>query len=192
MSAITVTLTPTLRLSDADFYELCQTNRDLRFERTAKGDLIIMPPVGGEGSSREAEVIIQLGIWNKQAKLGVVFSSSGGFRLPNGADRSPDAAWVEQSRWEALTEAERRRFPPIAPDFVIELRSATDELKPLQDKMHEYLENGVQLGWLINPQDGQVEVYRRGREVEILDSPGSVSGEPLLPRFVLELTEILS
>jgi Uma2 family endonuclease len=192
MSAITVTLTPVIELSDDAFYELCQNNRELRFERTAMGDLIIMPPVGGEGSSREAEAIIQLGIWNKHAKLGIVFSSSGGFKLPNGADRSPDAAWIERSRWEALPLEQRRKFPPIAPDFVIELRSETDELKSLQDKMQEYIENGVKLGWLLNPQDRQIEIYQPGQPVEVLNSPSQLSGEPLLPHFVLDLSEIFS
>ena len=156
------------------------------------GELVIMPPVGGEGSSREAEAITQLGIWNKQAKLGIVFSSSGGFKLPNGADRSPDAAWIERSRWEALPLEQRRKFPPIAPDFVIELRSETDELKPLQDKMREYMENGVKLGWLLNPKDRQVEIYQPGQPVEVLNSPSQLSGEPLLPHFVLDLSEIFS
>jgi Uma2 family endonuclease len=192
MNAITLTLTPAIELSDDAFYELCQTNRDLRFERTAQGELIIMPPVGGEGSSREADAIVQLGMWNKQAKLGIIFSSSGGFKLPNGADRSPDAAWIVQTRWDALTTEQRRKFPPIAPDFVIELRSETDDLKTLQAKMREYMENGVRLGWLLNPQDRQVEIYRLGQAVEVLSSPKRLSGEPLLPDFVLELSEIFN
>lgn len=190
MNAITLTLTPAIELSDDAFYELCQTNRDLRFERTAQGELIIMPPVGGEGSSREADAIAQLWTWNKQVKLGVVFSSSGGFKLPNGADRSPDAAWITQTRWDALTPEQRRKFPPIAPDFVIELRSETDDLKTLQAKMQEYMENGVRLGWLLNPEDQQVEIYQPGQAVEVLSSPNRLSGEPLLPGFVLELSEI--
>jgi Uma2 family endonuclease len=192
MSAITVTLTPVIELSDDAFYELCQNNKDLRFERTAQGALIIMPPVGGEGSSREASAISQLWIWNKQAKLGIVFSSSGGFKLPNGSDRSPDAAWVRQARWNALTPEQRRKFPPIAPDFVIEVRSASDDIKTLRAKMREYMENGGELGWLINPQDRQVEIYRFGQEPEILQSPSSLSGEPLLPGFMFNLDELLS
>ena len=190
MSAITVTLTPAIDLNDDAFYELCQTNRDLRFERTAQGALIIMSPVGGEGSSREASAISQLWSWNKQTQLGVVFSSSGGFKLPNGADRSPDAAWVTQARWDALTPEQRRKFPPIAPDFVIEIRSASDDLKTLQAKMQEYLENGVRLGWLINPQERQVEIYRFGQAIELLQSPSSLSGELLLPVFLLDLSDI--
>ncbi|MBW4464492.1 MAG: Uma2 family endonuclease [Pegethrix bostrychoides GSE-TBD4-15B] len=191
MNAVTVTLNPVIKLSDDAFYELCQQNHDLRFERTAQGELLIMAPVGGEGSSREASAIAQLWSWNKQAKLGVVFSSSGGFKLPNGADRSPDAAWIAQARWDALTPEQRRKFPPIAPDFVIEIRSASDDLKPLQAKMQEYLENGVRLGWLINPQDRQVELYRLGQETEVLQSPSSLSGESLLPGFRLELDDEL-
>jgi Uma2 family endonuclease len=149
-----------------------------------------MAPVGGEGGRQEADLIIDLGLWNHQTRLGVVFSSSTGFRLPNGANRSPDAAWVRKERWEALSQEQRRKFPPLAPDFVIELRSATDELEPLQVKMQEYMENRVRLGWLINPQQRQVEVYRQGQPKETLNSPNSLSGEDILPGFVLDLSRI--
>ena len=193
MSAITVTLTPVIELSDDAFYEICQNNKDLRFERMAQGALIIMPPVGGESSSREASAISQLWVWNKQAKLGVVFSSSGGFKLPNGADRSPDAAWVKQARWDALTPEQRRKFPPIAPNFVIEVRSASDDLKTLQAKVREYIESGVELGWLINPQDRRVEIYRAGqsaRGTAIAHQPlrgAAPTGFCARPRGTLEL-----
>lgn len=190
MSALTLKLSPYLHLNDDDFYNLCQANPDLKLERTAAGELVVMPPTGGEGGKGEADLIVDLGIWNRQTQLGVVFSSSTGFKLPLGADRSPDAAWVVRSRWEALTCGERRKFPPLAPDFVIELRSATDELEPLQAKMQEYIDNGVQLGWLINPQQRQVEVYRQGEPKQILDSPSSLSGEDVLPGFVLDLNRI--
>lgn len=190
MSALTLKLSPVVRLNDDDFYNLCQANPELKLERTAKGELVVMPPTGGEGGKGEADLIVDLGTWNRQAQLGVVFSSSTGFKLPNGADRSPDAAWVRRERWSALTPGQRRKFPPLAPDFVIELRSATDELEPLPAKMQEYMDNGVQLGWLINPQQRQVEVYRQGRSKQILDSPSSLSGEEILPGLVLDLSRI--
>lgn len=190
MSALTLKLSPVVRMNDDDFYNLCQANPNLRLERTAKGELVVMPPTGGEGGKGEADLITDLNIWNRQTQLGVVFSSSTGFKLPNGAGRSPDAAWVELSRWSALSPGQRRKFPPLAPDFVIELRSATDELEPLQAKMQEYMENGVQLGWLINPQQRIVEVYRQGQPKQILNSPSSLSGEEVLPGFVLDLSRI--
>ena len=191
MTVITLNLSPAIQLRDDDFFKLCQANRDLKLERTAKGELVVMSPTGGEGGKREADLIIDLGLWNRQTGLGIVFSSSTGFKLPNGADRSPDAAWVSQARWQALTEDQRRKFPPLAPDFIIELRSATDELETLQAKMQEYMENGVQLGWLINPQQRQVEVYGQGQPKQILDSPSSLSGENVLPGFVLDLSNII-
>ena len=174
-------------ITDEQFYDLCQDNRDLRFERNAKGDLIIMPPTGGETSNKNAKITQKLGIWTDEDGTGIAFDSSGGFKLPNGADRSPDAAWIPLEKWQNLTEKERQRFVPLCPDFVIELRSKTDSLKSLQDKMREYLENGTRLGWLINPQDKQVEIYRQGKEVEILDYPQTLSGEDVLLGFVLDL-----
>lgn len=190
MTALTLNMSPVVQLSDDDFYNLCLANRELKLERTAKGELVIMPPTGGEGGRQEADLIIDLGAWNRQTGLGIVFSSSTGFKLPNGADRSPDAAWVTKERWEALTPHERRKFPPLAPDFVIELRSATDELETLQQKMQEYMENRVRLGWLINPQQRTVEIYRQGQSKETQESPGSLSGENVLPGFVLDLSRI--
>ncbi|PSB43924.1 hypothetical protein C7B80_22355 [Cyanosarcina cf. burmensis CCALA 770] len=177
-------------MNDDDFYNLCQVNPNLKLERTSTGELVVMPPTGGEGGKGEADLIVDLGIWNRQTQLGIVFSSSTGFKLPNGAARSPDAAWVELSRWEALTPEQRRKFPPLAPDFVIELRSPTDELEPLQAKMQEYMDNGVRLGWLVNPQQRIVEVYRQGQPKQVLDSPSSLSGEEVLPGFVLDLSRI--
>jgi Uma2 family endonuclease len=174
-------------LTDEQFYHLCQVNRDWQFERTAKGELIIMSPVGGVSGNREADLITDLNLWNRQTQLGRVFSSSTIFRLPNGGDRSPDAAWVSLERWEALTPEQQEAFPPICPDFVIELRSRTDALKPIQEKMQEYLNSGLRLGWLINPQAQQVEIYRPSREVEIVQFPVSLSGEDVLPGFVLNL-----
>ncbi len=187
MSPLTLNL-ETVYLSDEQFYQLCQNNPLLKFERNAKGELIIMSPVGGESGNREADLIIDLGIWNRQTGLGYTFSSSTVFKLPNGADRSPDAAWIRRERWEALTPEQRRKFPPIAPDFVIELRSATDDLETLRQKMQEYIDAEVQLGWLINPQQQQVEIYRPGQNVEVQNLPTELSGETILPGFSLSLS----
>lgn len=176
-----------VHLTDEQFYELCQNNRELKFERTPKEKLIIMSPVGGESGNREADLIADLVIWNRQTGLCFTFSSSTIFKLPNRADRSPDAAWILRERWEALTLEQRRKFPPIAPDFVIELRSATDELESLREKMGEYLDAGVRLGWLINPQQQQVEIYRQGRQVEVQNLPAELSGEVVLPGFTLSV-----
>ncbi|MHC5597949.1 MAG: Uma2 family endonuclease [Nostoc sp.] len=186
MSPLTLKL-DTVHLSDEQFYHLCQNNRELKFERTAKGELIIMSPFGGESGNREADLIIDLGIWNRQTGLGYTFSSSTIFKLPNGADRSPDAAWIQQERWQGLTPQQRRKFPPIAPDFVIELRSATDDLEMLRSKMQEYMDAGVQLAWLINPQQQQVEIYRQKEDLEVQNLP-TLSGENVLPGFSLSLS----
>ena len=174
-------------LSDEQFYQLCQANQNWQLERTALGELVIMSPVGGVSGNREADLITDLNLWNRQTQLGRVFSSSTIFRLPNGGDRSPDAAWVANERWESLTPEEQEKFPPICPDFVIELRSRTDSLQKLQEKMQEYLNSGLRLGWLINPQAQQVEIYRPNQSVEIVQLPVSLSGEDALPGFVLDL-----
>jgi Uma2 family endonuclease len=188
----TLTLPVTLdlthvHLSDEQFYQLCVGNPELAIERTAKGALILMPPVGGDSGNREMELGTDLSLWNRQFGLGKVFSSSTIFKLPGGGDRSPDAAWVELSRWQALTPEQRQTFPPIAPDFVMELRSRTDSLAMLQDKMQEYLDSGVRLGWLFNPQDQQVEVYRQGQSKQVYVLPTELSGEEVLPGFVLQV-----
>jgi Uma2 family endonuclease len=177
----------TVNFTDEQFYQLCQKNSDLKFERTSTGELIIMPPMGGESGNREAEFIIDLGIWNRQTGLGYTFSSSTIFKLPNGSDRSPDAAWIKKERYSALTPEQKRKFPPIAPDFVIELRSATDDLKTLRQKMQEYMDAGVKLGWLINPQQQQIEIYRLGKDVELRNLPTELLGEEILPGFSLSL-----
>lgn len=176
-----------VHLTDEQFYQLCMNNPDLTIERDAKGNLIFMAPVGGNGGRQEADFIIDLGIWNRATQRGEVFSSSTLFRLPGGGDRSPDVAWVERSRWQALTPEQRQKFPPIAPDFVIELRSPTDSLAMLQEKMQEYMTSGVRLGWLVNPQDQQVEIYRPGQANEIRSLPTQLSGETVLPGFVLTI-----
>ena len=189
MSPLTIKIDP-LTLSDEQFYQLCQNNRDLRFERTCRGDLVIMPPTGGETGNRNLEIAYQLQAWSRSNKLGIAFDSSTGFKLPNGSDKSPDAAWIPLEKWNSLTLKQQQSFLPLCPDFVIELRSKSDDLKSLQEKMEEYLENGNQLGWLINRQDRQVEIYRQGRAVEVLSNPMMLSGEDILPSFVLDLVTI--
>ncbi|MBW4597343.1 MAG: Uma2 family endonuclease [Brasilonema angustatum HA4187-MV1] len=190
MNALIVNLNPVIELTDEQFFQLCQANRDLRFERTATGELIIMPPTGGETGNRNAGLTGQIWLWNEQKKLGIVFDSSTGFKLFNGADRSPDAAWVKLERWNALTQEQQTRFLPLCPDFVVELLSPSDSLKVTREKMKEYQENGTRLGWLINRKSRQVEIYRIGQEVEVLESPVSLSGEDVLPGFVLNLEAI--
>jgi Uma2 family endonuclease len=182
---------PTLaRLSDDEFYEFCRLNSDLRLERTSDGDLIVMPPTGGETGRRNAVLTAQLVIWSLADGTGVAFDSSTGFRLPNGAKRSPDSSWVVLERWNELTEDDRAKFPPLAPDFVAEIRSKSDPLDDVQDKMREYVENGVRLGWLLDPETQRVWIYRPGIEAEVLESPQMVSGDPVLPGFVLKLDTI--
>jgi Uma2 family endonuclease len=190
MTGLTLQLPLVLKLTDEEFEQLAAANKDLRLELTAKGELIIMPPTGGESGSRNFELDGQLWLWNRQNSLGKAFDSSTGFRLPNGATRSPDVAWVRMERWEALTSAERKKFLPLCPDFAIELVSETDDLKDVREKMQEYLDNGLRLGWLINPKTRQVEIYRPNREVEVLQSPTSLSGEDILPGFVLDLQAV--
>lgn len=174
-------------LTREQFYQLCLNNPELQLERSPQGELIIMSPVGGESGRKEAQLIIDIGNWNKQNQLGVVFSSSTIFSLPHGGDRSPDVAWVSLERWEQLSLEEREGFPPLCPDFVIELRSKSDRLKPLQDKMQEYLNSGLRLGWLINPQQKQVEIYRPNQEIEIVNMPVELSGEDVLPQLNIAL-----
>ncbi|MEG4999628.1 Uma2 family endonuclease [Microcoleus sp. B4-D4] len=181
----------TLELTDKQFFQLCIDNRDLRFERTATGELIIMPPTGSETGRRNSDLNFQLQSWSRQNKhLGVVFDSSTGFKLPDGSDISPDAAWIRRDRWDALTAEQKEKFAPICPDFVVELRSATDALEKLRAKMKVYVKNGARLGWLLDRKNRQVEISRQDREVEILDAPQTLSGENVLPGFVLDLTDI--
>jgi Uma2 family endonuclease len=190
MTALTLPLKVDLKnvhFTDEQFYQLCINNPELNVERDSKGTLIVMAPVGGDSGNREADYIVDLGSWNRQSGLGKVFSSSSLFKLPGGGDRSPDAAWIELSRWQALTPEQRQKFPPIAPDFVIELRSRTDSLKPLQEKMQEYMDSNVRLGWMFNPQDQQVEIYRQGQEKEVRSLPTELSGEEILPGFELQV-----
>ena len=190
MTALTLNLDPIINLTSEQFYQLCQANPDLKLERNTNGELIVMPPTGGETGKRNSKINLQLGIWNERTQLGEVFDSSTGFTLPNKADRSPDAAWVEKSRWEALTAEDRERFIPLCPDFVIELMSPNDSLKKTQEKMQEYIQNGCRLGLLINRKSRQVEIYRPDREVEVLNAPSNISCEDVLPGFVLNMQPI--
>lgn len=190
MTSLTLNIPPIAQLTDEQYYQLCLANRDLRFERTAKGELIIMPPTGGETGNRNFKLIQQLANWTDANGTGIGFDSSTCFKLPNGADRSPDAAWMPLEKWHSLTLEQQEKFPPLCPDFVIELRSFSDTLKPLQEKMREYIDNGTRLGWLINRQNQTVEIYRQGQEVEILQSSITLSGEDVLPGFVLDLQPI--
>jgi len=182
----------TLELTDEQFFQLCQENRDLRFERTANGELIIMSPTGSETGRRNSELSFQLQFWSRQNKhLGLAFDSSTGFKLPDGSDISPDSAWVRRDRWDALTAEQKEKFAPICPDFVVELRSASDSLEKLRAKMKVYIKNGAKLGWLLDRKNRQVEISRQGSDVEILYSPVTLSGEDVLPGFVLDLSDIL-
>ena len=180
-----------LHVTQAQFESLAAANRDLRLERTAQGELIVNPPTGGESGKRNLSISTQLGNWfEANEELGEAFDSSTGFKLPNGADRSPDASWVIRERWESLTPQQRKGFVPLCPDLVVELRSESDSLPKLQAKMREYMNNGARLGWLINPQKMQVEIYRPGQEVEVLKNPTQLSGEDILPGFVLNLKRV--
>jgi Uma2 family endonuclease len=179
-----------LGLTDEQLFQLCQDNRDLRFEMTARGELIIMAPTGSETGRRNARINHRLVSWADEDATGVVFDSSAGFRLPNGARVSPDASWILRERYEAVPSELREKFAPVCPDFVVELRSRSDQLRALQDRMDEYIENGARLGWLIDPIEKKVYVYRQGRELEVLEGPETVSGDPLLRGFTLNLQEI--
>ncbi|MCT7980493.1 Uma2 family endonuclease [Laspinema olomoucense] len=181
---------PAIELTPEQFFEICQLNRDLRLERTATGELVIMPPTGSETGGRNFRLVGQLYNWTEQDETGIGFDSSTGFTLPNGAQISPDAAWVKWERWNALTPEQQEKFAPIAPDFVVELRSLSDPLKLLQDKMQQYLDNGVQLGWLIDRKQRRVYIYRPVNAVECLNNPATVTGDPILPGFVLDLSKI--
>jgi Uma2 family endonuclease len=181
---------PAFEMSDECFFNFCQVNREWRIERDAQGEVFIMPPAGGETSGKNARLTTVLTTWSLQDGTGVAFDSSGGFDLPNGATRSPDAAWVRRSRLATLAPEQKERFLPLCPDFVIELRSPSDRLQTLQDKMQEYLDNGAQLGWLLDTPNRRVFVYRPGKAVECLENPATLAGEPELPGFVLELAKI--
>jgi Uma2 family endonuclease len=187
---VVLRLKPVIHLTDDQLFELCQLNRDWRIEYTAQGELIVMPPTGGETGNQNAELTFQVQSWARSDQTGVAFDSSSGFMLPNGATRSPDAAWVRRSRLAELTRDQKQKFLPLCPDFVIELRSPTDNLQALQSKLQEYLDNGAQLGWLIDPLTRRVHVYLPQRPPQILEALSTVSAQPLLPNFMLNLQTI--
>jgi len=180
----------TQRVTPEQFEELCRKYSKLRLELTSTGELIVMPPTGAETGRSNAHLTYQLMAWTEKDATGVCFGNTAGFTLPNGAIRSPDASWIKREKWDSLTNQQKKRFGPWCPDFVVELRSPSDRLSELRDKMAEYMETGASLGWLIDPSKRQVYVYRPDEEVVILDNPETVSGEPLLPGFKLNLTEL--
>lgn len=187
---VVLRLRPVIELSEEQLLELSSLNDDLRLELTAEGELIVMTPAGGESGRRNFELAVQLGTWTKRDGTGVAFDSSTGFTLPNGAIRAPDASWVERSRYEALTSEQREKYPPLCPDFVVELRSPSDALGTLREKMVEYMENGARLGLLLDPARKRVYVYKPGEPVRELADPEEVSADPILPGFVLKPREV--
>lgn len=196
METISLHVPPTVALTNEQFYHLCMANEEWRIELSAEGELIIMSPTGGESGIRNSELNIQVGLWNRQTRLGFVFDSSTIFILPSGAKRGPDVSWVSRERWSGLSPENRRKFPPLCPDFIIELRSESDSLSQLQSKMREYIANGLQLGWLLDPKTPLVEIYRANGEVETLtvslDNLPNLSGESVLPGFILNLAAIFN
>jgi Uma2 family endonuclease len=191
VTALVLNLNPFIATNE-EFWELCRANPEIRFERLATGEVVAMPPAGSETGGRNAGITGQLWFWSQQSHLRQVFDSSAGFTLPNGAIRSPDAAWITRQRREAVPPALRHRFAPIAPDFVVELRSPSDELETVQAKLREYILNGVRLGWLIDPESRRVEINQPDEGVKILENPATVSGDPVLPGFVLDLNQVFA
>ena len=187
MNSTTLEIPSYFIVSQEQFELFAIANRDLRLERSPNGELIIMPPTGGTTGKRNAKLITYFVNWNDQMQLGEVFDSSTAFRLPNGSNRSPDVAWVSRDRWQSLTSEQQDSFLPLCPDFVVELRSKSDSLKSLQDKMQEYLENSLLLGWLIDIQNQTVEVYRPQESYEVLQKPSLLKGELVLPYFSINL-----
>ncbi len=179
-----------MKLTEEQFVRLCEENPDLRIELTAQGELVIMPPTGMDTGRRNSRLTRRLDTWTEMDGTGIAFDSSTLFTLPNGAKRSPDASWVRRERWDALPAKERAGFGLLCPDFVVELRSPTDRLADLQEKMQEYIDNGARLGWLIDPLEKRVYVYRLDQPVEVLDDPPAVNGDPVLPGFVLHVREL--
>ncbi len=190
MTALTLNLHSAIELTDERFEQICHSNRDLRFERTSTGELVVMSPAGSDTGRQNSGLNGQLWLWNRQFHLGVIFDSSAGFTLPNGAIRSPDASWIKQERWDTLNASQKRKFAPICPDFVVELCSPSDRLTDVQSKMQEYLTNGTRLGWLIAPESQHVEIYRQNQTVEVKSAPTTLSGEDVLPGFELDLQDI--
>ena len=190
MTALTLNLHDAIELTDERFEQICQSNRDLRFERTSTGELVVMSPAGSDTGRQNMGLSGQLWLWNRQVCLGVSFDSSTGFTLPNGAIRSPDASWIKQERWDTLNTSQKCKFAPICPDFVVELCSKSDRLIDVQIKMQEYLDNGALLGWLIDPESKSAQIYSQNQRVEVKNAPNSLSGEDIMPGFELDLQEI--
>jgi Uma2 family endonuclease len=190
MTSVTLQIPKSLKFTDDEFVEIVAANKDIRLELSHQGELIVMSPTGGETGERNLELSGQVWFWNRKNKLGKAFDSSTGFKLPLGGTRSPDVSWIKIERWNELTPEQRKKFLPLSPDFVIELVSESDDLADTQAKMREYIDNGLRLGWLLNPKDQQVEIYRQNQEVEILENPQTLSGEDVLPGFILDLTPI--
>jgi len=186
----TLDLSSVITLTRAEFVKICAANPDMKLERTAKGELIVMSPTGGETGSFNSDLNGELYVWNHGFKQGKTFDSSTGFSLPKGGDRSPDAAWIPLARWESLTPEQRRGFLPICPEFLIELLSPSDSWKHGLAKMEEYMDNGCLLGWLLDPKHKRVAIYRQGQSVEILENPQTLSGEDVLPNFVLDINSL--
>ncbi len=190
-SPLVLQIPSSMQMTDEQFFEFCQVNRDLRIERNKFGELVIMPPTGSETGNREGNIFGPLWVWSEQDGTGITFSSSTGFKLSTGAERSPDASWIKLERWNALSSEQQRKFAPICPDFVVELKSASDRLQTLKEKMEEYMnEPGIQLGWLIDRKQRKVYIYRPGLPEECLDNPASVSDELVLPGFILNMSKV--
>ncbi|BAY73609.1 hypothetical protein NIES25_00170 [Nostoc linckia NIES-25] len=190
-SPLVLQIPSSMQMTDEQFFEFCQVNRDLRIERNKLGELVIMPPTGSETGNREINISGQLWVWSEQDGTGITFSSSTGFKLSTGAERSPDASWIKLERWNSLSPEQQQKFAPICPDFVVELKSPSDNLQTLKEKMEEYMnEPGIQLGWLIDRKQRKVYIYRPGLSKECLDNPASVSGDPILPGFILNMSKV--
>jgi Uma2 family endonuclease len=190
-SPIILQMPDNLQMTDEQFYQFCQVNRDYRIERNQLGEISIVAPTGGETGNRNFNLAGQVYVWAEADGTGICFDSSTGFKLSTGAQRSPDVSWVKLERWNCLTPKQQQEFPPICPNFVVELRSASDNLQPLKEKMQEYMgEEGIQLGWLIDRKNRRVYIYRPGMDVECLDNPEVVSGESVLPGFILHMAKV--
>ncbi|MFS8803449.1 Uma2 family endonuclease [Synechococcus sp. R55.4] len=192
MAALTLNLSPLITLSRADFIRLCAANPELKLERTAQGELVIMSPTGGETGNLNFEIAGEVYVWNRQSGRGKSFDSSTGFSLPSGSDRSPDLAWIPIEKWEALDPSVRQGFLPLCPDFVVEILSPTDSWIQTQAKMQEYMDNGCRLGWLLDPKVKRVMIYRQGQAPELVEDPETLSGEDVLPGFTLPIRKIWS